>query len=264
MKRTNAIITTANDKDTLFLESDWISIPELNSPVLIVLKTDQIGPEEFGRMKSFLSGQEITKSHRFRFSDDRKSYIVVHGFLRWMLGRHLGIPPEAIEFTCGLYGKPSVSGYFRKMFFNLSHSSGVSVFAFDPDYEIGVDVERINEEFEYEPIVKQFFTQNEGQYILDSGVVSNKRFYEIWTRKEAYLKAVGAGITKGLDVEVLKEKINGNSFLENGTGRMDFLFRTMIYDLHFQIALAMDIDSPGIHAYVIKKTGNRLPINKFL
>jgi phosphopantetheinyl transferase len=262
MKRANAIRTVAENKDKLFPEPDLISIPELNSPVLIVLKTDQIGLTECDRMESFLSGQEIANSLRFHFSDDRKSYIVVHGFLRWMLGRYLGISPEVLEFTRGLYGKPSIQKYSRKMFFNLSHSSGVSVLAFDPEHEIGVDVEKTDAEFEYEPIVRQFFTQEEGQYIRQSEGGSMKRFYEIWTRKEAYLKAVGAGITKGLHVEVLKEKINGNSVLEDGSRREDFLFRTMIFDQHFQIAIAMSADSPGFQTYVIKKNRDGLSINK--
>jgi hypothetical protein len=73
---------------------------------------------------------------------------------------------------------------------------------------------------------------------------------------------VGAGITKGLHVEVLKEKINGNSVLEDGSRREDFLFRTMIFDQHFQIAIAMSVDSPGFQTYVIKKNRDGLSINK--
>jgi phosphopantetheine--protein transferase-like protein len=262
MKSTNVILNTVEAKDTLILESDWNSIPDLNSPVLIILKTNQVGPEKFALMESFLSEQEIAKSRRFRFVHDSKSYIVVHGFLRWILGRYLGISPEAIEFNCGLYGKPAISGYSRKMFFNLSHSSGVSVLAFDPEHEVGVDIEKIDEEFEYDPIVQHFFTHEERQYIQHSKEAEERRFYEIWTRKEAYLKALGTGITKDLHVEVLKEKMSGNRFLENETDRMDFLFRSMIFEQHFEVTLAMSTDSHGIRAYVIKNNGNGLPINE--
>ena len=104
-----------------------------------------------------------------------------------------------------------ITGYTRNIFFNLSHSSGVSLLAFDPGSEIGVDVEMIDEEFDYEPIVKRWFTPEEGKYIWQSKENSRIRFYELWTRKEAYLKAIGEGITKNLGIEVLDSKIHHHS-----------------------------------------------------
>jgi phosphopantetheine--protein transferase-like protein len=254
MKNTDTIITTSEKPDNIFLESDWSSLPDLNSPVLIILKTDEVNPEEFNRFESFLSEQEIAKSRRFRFSKDRKSYTVVHGFLRQMLGSYLEISPETIEFDHGLFGKPSISGYSRKLFFNLSHSSGVSALAFDPEHEIGVDIERIDEKFEYEPIVRHFFTKEEMRYIQHSKEEAEKRFYEIWTRKEAYLKAVGKGITKDLHVEVLKEKMKGNPATDTDLNQADFLFRTMIFEQQFQITLAMNEHSTGIRTYIHHKS----------
>jgi|GEM_PF-999557 4'-phosphopantetheinyl transferase len=262
MSRINPIAYTAESQDSFFRESDWLFLPELDSSVLIVLRTEQFGTEELTRLGSFLSKEEIAKSRRFRFYQDRTSYIVVHGLLRWILGRHLGIPPKSVEFTYGLSGKPSITGYSSKMFFNLSHSSGVSVLAFDPEHEIGADVEKIAEDFEYEPIIDMFFTRKERQYIQILKELSRRRFYELWTRKEAFLKATGTGITKDLSVEVLEEKINGNALMGNPDARMEFLFKSMMYDKKFMITIAMNSDHGKICVFVPGNDTNKLVIHE--
>jgi phosphopantetheinyl transferase len=230
------------------------SFPELNSPALIILKTGAVSHGDLCRLGSFLSKEEKVKSLRFRFARDRKSYTVVHGILRWMLGRHFGIPPGEVKINYNSYGKPSVSGYPREMFFNLSHSSGVSVLAFDPEHAIGADVEGIDESFGFEPIVHHFFSLDEGQYIFGTEEISRQRFYEIWTRKEALMKAVGVGITENLHFEVLNGKINGNALAGQ------FSFRSVMFEKNFRITLAMGLDSGNIPAFVIGNDENRLTI----
>ncbi len=246
MSRTNLTAQPAENRDSFFRETDWLSLPELNSPAVIVIKTEQSGREELIRLGSFLSEEEMAKSLRFRFNHDRMSYVVVHGLLRWILGKHLGVSPKEIGFSYGVSGKPSITGYDRRMFFNLSHSSGVSVLAFDPGHEIGADVEKISEDFEYEPIVEMFFTNKERAYIHDLKELSRERFYELWTRKEAFLKATGAGITKDLRVEVLEDKMTGNAISGQPGKQMDLLFKSMIYDNNYRITLALNPGSSGI------------------
>ena len=260
MRKINPVIYTSEAPGSFFRESDWKSLPQLNLPVVIILKTDQFGDKELTRLGSFLSEKEIAESRRFQFLHNKISYIVVHGLLRWMLGRYLGIPPKAIEFTYGLSGKPYLYGYSRRMFFNLSHSSGLSVLAFDPEYEIGVDVEKIDEEFDYEPIVKLFFTKKEGRYIRKTKEEWRERFYEIWTRKEAYLKAIGVGITENLNVEVLKERMKGNVLKEKKNIQMDFLFKSIIYEKNFRITLAMSTCSSNIRIFVLGNNENKVKI----
>ena len=157
MNRAKPVMKFSESPTNFFRESDWDSLPELSSAVIIILKTEQFSSEEIDRLESFLSEEETGKSKRFRFFNDKRSYIIVHGLLRWMLGRHFGISPKAIEFTYNLNGKPSISGYSGNMFFNLSHSSGVSILAFDPENEIGADVEKVDEKFDYELIVQHIF-----------------------------------------------------------------------------------------------------------
>jgi phosphopantetheine--protein transferase-like protein len=239
-----------------------ILFPELRSPLLIVVQTDAVQPDEAVWLGSFLSAKETVKSQRFRFSHDRLSYIVVHGLLRWVLGRHMGISPDAVEISYNSFGKPYVSGYFPEIFFNLSHSSGLSVLAFDPGNEIGVDVERIEDDFEYDPIVQQFFTKEEGRYIQQVKAESRNRFYELWTRKEAFLKAVGTGITENLQTEVLKENIQDNTISEQGYIRKDFVFIQRMYGRNFRVTVAMSPHSGNLHEHIIGKFENGPSISK--
>ncbi|MGA3014554.1 MAG: 4'-phosphopantetheinyl transferase superfamily protein [Bacteroidales bacterium] len=244
-------LETVDHSNFIFRESEWNSIPEINIPLLIILKTDHFGVEEQTRLSSFLSEDEIIKNRRFRFLRERTSYTVIHGLLRWILGKHLGIEPRTIDFKFGTNRKPYITGYTRNIFFTLSHSSGVSLLAFDPRNEIGADVEMIDQEFDYEPIVKRWFTQEEVRYIGQSKEISRKRFYELWTRKEAYLKAIGEGITKNLSIEVLENKITNQSLVGNEGQHGDFILESMIYDRNYQITVALNENSSKLRIFAI-------------
>jgi 4'-phosphopantetheinyl transferase len=262
MNMLNDSIHTAQIPLIPFGDPDMKLFPELNTPVLIVVKTDSVPLDLIEKYRGFLSKEETAKSWRFRFDRDRVSYILVHGLLRWMLGRHFGISPQVVEITYNSFGRPSVSGYSRQVFFNLSHSSGVSALAFDPENEIGVDVERIDDEFDFEPIAQMFFSKKEKQYIQHSKENSRNRFYQLWTRKEALLKAVGIGISENLHVEVLKEIIKWKTVSENESGHKEFLFRSMLFEQNYRITLAMNAESETPHGYVIGINEKGLPINE--
>jgi 4'-phosphopantetheinyl transferase len=246
MDRKSQLTEIVDHPNFIFRESEWNSIPELNTPLLIILNTNHFGIEEQSRLGSFLSEEEIKKSRKFRFLRDQKSYTVIHGLLRWILGRHLEIEPRTIEFKFGTNGKPCISGYSRKMFFNLSHSSDVSLLAFDPGNEIGADVEKIDERFDYKPIVKRWFTTEEIKYLGQSKEISRTRFYELWTRKEAYLKAIGEGITKNLSTDMLENKINNHSLAGNEGQKGDFIIESMKYNRNYQISIALNENSPKL------------------
>jgi 4'-phosphopantetheinyl transferase len=178
---------------------------------LVIISNSDFHPEEIRRLGELLTPEERLKSLRFRFPHDRDSYIIVHGLLRQLLGEYLDVPPVSVSIGYNAYGKPYLTGDPGRMFFNLSHSAGVSVLAFDPANEIGVDVEQIRKNFEYRPIVDRFFSDDDKRYLDSPGKEPVLRFYEIWTRKEALLKAFGTGITENLDINVFSLKDPGFS-----------------------------------------------------
>jgi 4'-phosphopantetheinyl transferase len=249
MNKLNAIVGTGPNPEAFMMESEQSSIPDLNHPVLIILKTECFSKEDIAGFGSLLSENETAKSLRFKFTNDSISYILVHGYLRWMLGRHFNIDPKSVVIDYNSYGRPFVSGCSGQVYFNLSHSKGLSVLAFDPDNEIGVDVEKMDMEFEYQPIVQHFFTKNEERYIENSNGKSRQHFYELWTRKEAFLKALGIGITENLGVEVLKESIPERVIKDDGSMGKGYLFKTMMYEEDFMITVALNLNSTPVLAF---------------
>jgi len=159
-----------------------------------------------------LSPTERERAARFKFAQDRKRYLISHAALRSILGVYLGMDPALIAFAAGPAGKPKLAPSLagREIEFNLSHSGEVALVAVSRGKEIGIDVERIREDFEFEPIAQRFFTANEVAALRClPGDLQREAFYRCWTAKEALLKAKGTGLSGALD-EVHIEAAGGS------------------------------------------------------
>lgn len=149
-----------------------------------------------------LAPDEWDKAARFYFEKDRERYVVTRGLLRAILGRYLGLEPAQLRFSYGPYGKPRLSGGSGAgaLRFNLSHSHGLALFAVSRGREIGIDVERVRPEFAGERIAEQFFSPREVAARRALPPESRvEAFFNCWTRKEAYVKARGQGLSLPLD-----------------------------------------------------------------
>ena len=142
--------------------------------------------------RPLLSDNELERAERFRFEHLRRRYTIAHGFLRDVLGRYLGRPPQELVFETGEHGKPFIPG--TALQFNLSHSEELAACAVTSGRSVGVDVEFIRDVPELDAIATRFFTGGERERI---GRADDRRqaFFECWTRKEAYIKAVGGGLS---------------------------------------------------------------------
>lgn len=162
---------------------------------------DQHASEYFSFVQA-LSIDELMRAGRFQSQNDRYRFIVRHGMLRIILGCYLCVKPSAIQFCHGKNGKPAITETFGKgtIHFSLSHSNGVALFAFAHNHELGVDIEHIRDVSEMEQIVERFFSIKENE-VLRSLPESQKReaFYNGWTCKEAFVKALGDGLSLPLD-----------------------------------------------------------------
>jgi 4'-phosphopantetheinyl transferase len=151
--------------------------------------------------ESFLSADELARANRFHFTEDRTHFVVARGLLRNLLAAYLGINCAELRFSYGAKGKPFLllDGQ-TQINFNLSHSHGRAAFAFSRGRELGVDLEYVKEDFEAELIATRFFSRSE---ILALRAVPaelrNQAFFTCWTRKEAYIKARGEGLSMPLD-----------------------------------------------------------------
>lgn len=151
------------------------------------------------KFRRTLASDEIDRANRFHFERHRRDFVVGRGLLRELIGRYVGAKPESLEFSYGAYGKPALNspGQLR---FNMSHSGGVALFAFTEKRDVGIDVEQIRADFASEDIARRFFSAVEVECL--SGLPDEEKvaaFFRCWTRKEAYIKAIGKGLSQSLD-----------------------------------------------------------------
>lgn len=158
------------------------------------------------RFKETLSKNELARAARFRFEKDRSRYIAAHGFLRKLLGAYLSIPACELEFEHSAKGKPILAGPAAgsRTQFNLAHSDHLALVAIARDAPVGIDIERIRLLPDAEELVTRFFSERERlRFKTLPEEQRNIAFFNLWTRKEAWLKATGEGISTFLDqVEV--------------------------------------------------------------
>ncbi|MDQ3101821.1 MAG: 4'-phosphopantetheinyl transferase superfamily protein [Bacteroidota bacterium] len=154
--------------------------------------------------EQLLDQDEKERAARFRFPIDRERYIIGHGLLRKLLSRYTGIDPIEIRTIRGKFGKPYLPD--RSIEFNLSDTKDAVLIAF-ARHEIGADLETMNRMVDHLKVAEHYFTPNEIDSIKSAGD-HKRRFLELWTRKEAVLKASGVGIMDDLRVLEVHAELN--------------------------------------------------------
>jgi 4'-phosphopantetheinyl transferase len=151
------------------------------------------------RLAQVLADDERARAERFRFERDRTRFVVGRGTLRTILSRYLCSVPEGTHFCYGEYGKPALAqGDIR---FNLAHSQDLALYAIVRGQEIGVDLECIHPIAEIDQIVGRYFSARErAVFRVFPARQIPETFLRFWVCKEAYLKAVGCGLSGPLDM----------------------------------------------------------------
>jgi 4'-phosphopantetheinyl transferase len=152
-------------------------------------------------LRPLLAVDEISRADRFHFDKDRNHYIVARGLLRKLLASYLDTEAAKLNFSYAEKGKPFLPrGQYGAINFNLAHSHGLAVYAFSIERELGVDLEFVREDFGGEQIAARFFSSGEIDVLRTvSADLKNEAFFNCWTRKEAYIKARGEGLSMPLD-----------------------------------------------------------------
>lgn len=156
------------------------------------------GKEASESLLDLLSLEEQRQAHRFYSAGNRDAYIIAHGTLRKVLAAYTGLPPSEIEYGYSKTGKPYLANapHGREIGFNMSHDDRIVCYAVAVDQDVGIDVERIKPSFDWRPIVQAYFTREEAEWIERYPAdARNRKFFELWTRVEALLKADGAGLS---------------------------------------------------------------------
>ncbi len=160
-----------------------------------------VSPEKSAYFKSLLSLDEKGRADRFQRKTDAERYTAARGSLRSLLGAYLAIEPERLQFAYDAFGKPRLVGEVApsSLSFSVSHSDDLGLFGFVRGHRIGVDLERARTDIDVEDLAKRYFSLNEFQKLCSLPADQRREaFYCGWTRKEAYLKGRGEGLSYGL------------------------------------------------------------------
>jgi len=157
-------------------------------------------PEE-AQWAPILSTDEQARAARFRLQEHRQYFIAARAILRQVLAAYLAADPKDLVFIYSAKDKPALGGaHADALSFNVSHSGDIALFAFTRSRQIGVDVELIRHNFDNAAIAQRFFSPVEQQQLAALAPAQrDDAFFRCWTRKEAYIKATGEGLSLPLD-----------------------------------------------------------------
>jgi 4'-phosphopantetheinyl transferase len=163
----------------------------------------EVGDPLLNRLREILADDERQRAERFHFEKDRRHFTAARGAMRILLAAYLDYRPGEVRFAYSNYGKPRLTDESNEsdLRFNLSHSHGLALLAVTRGREIGVDVERLRDmEQDGEPLAQRFFSPREAAVLRSlPPQLRREAFFHCWTRKEAYIKAQGQGLSLPLD-----------------------------------------------------------------
>jgi 4'-phosphopantetheinyl transferase len=208
-------VSSSDSKKISHVDFDLSTVNRLsaNEVHLWRIHLDNIAPAE-SRWRSILSSDELARATRFHFVRDRQSFTATRALLRIILGTYVGCGPAGITFVYTERGRPLISPQHGDtgLQFTVSHSGTRALLAFAKSRQVGVDVEQIRTNFDFEAIAQRYFSPAE-QKALATMQTSElfTGFFRCWTRKEAYIKAHGLGLSfplRDFDVSIKRGEKN--------------------------------------------------------
>lgn len=208
------------------------------------------GEEELSAAADILSADERGRAARFHRESDRRHFVVAHAVLRRILSGYLGTEPQHISLDLNPFGKPHLNNDAGNpdLRFSLSHSGGSALYAFAVGREVGVDLEWIEPEFATMTLVRNLFAPEEVSALSSlRGDAFVQAFYRCWTRKEAYVKARGCGLSLPLTDFVVSVRADDDPLLVVDRSIPDELARWRLVDVPgfagFAAALAFESET---------------------
>ena len=202
---------SCDDVGQMKITSETSSVTCSFAPHAPILRNDQVHvwqalldetPSQVDCFLRSLAADERARADRFYFERDRQHYIVARGTLRTILSYYSNRPPQSLSFRYGAHGKPALAAEpgEEAIRFNASHSHGVALFAISSGREVGIDLEYMRADSEIEQVARRFFSRQEISTLLALPADLRRcAFFHCWTRKEAYIKARGEGLSLALD-----------------------------------------------------------------
>jgi 4'-phosphopantetheinyl transferase len=185
------------------LKVEWLTPPDppvINDEEVHVWRIDHsdfvpLYPE----LVSLLSADERQRLERYHFVKDRNRFAIGRGILRRILAHYSGAKPSELSFSYNSLDKPYLEGQQKRLSFNISFSKGIQLAAIASNMSVGIDVEFIDTSFPALEVAKQYFSREEITSLRDlQPDLQTAAFFDCWTKKEAYTKGVGEGLSHPL------------------------------------------------------------------
>jgi 4'-phosphopantetheinyl transferase len=153
------------------------------------------------RYDALISAEERATQARFRFAKDRRRYLITRALVRTVLSRYRAVPPERWTFSVGPHGRPAIATtHSCPLEFNISHSADLVMLGITSDRTLGIDVESmVAREVDVDGLDRYFAPQERAALLALPPLARRRRFFELWTLKESYIKARGMGLAIPLD-----------------------------------------------------------------
>jgi 4'-phosphopantetheinyl transferase len=201
-------------------------------------------------LRALLSQDERDRADRFYFERDRVRFVLCRGILRRLLAHHLQIPPNRVQFAYNAYGKPGLAGDnpAQTLCFNVSHSQQTALFAMTLNRSVGVDLEYVRP-VEVLQLADRFFSEAETQWLRSLPAPEQPTaFFQLWTAKEAYLKAIGTGLSQLAQIEI-NFAAEPPQLIDRSTQKplTNWTIQPLQSDLTCVAHLAIEVQNPIIH-----------------
>lgn len=221
--------------------------------IWLVDQRTSLSNQELQQCHDWLSPEEWHRAQRFVFTRDRERFIQAKVLQRAVLSRYYpAIPPHQWVFDFNQHGKPHIANTTSEaLYFNLSHTDGMIALAVTRIGEIGIDVESVNRNNDLRSLADYCFTEIEQDYLYkDDEQEFERRFFTLWTLKEAVVKAVGVGISLGLKRFEFQVKGESTSVspLPSPHPQQWFLHKTQLSEHTLALAVATEL-SPQVQVY---------------
>jgi len=197
---------------------------------------------------SCLAAEELARAERFKVEPARQDFLISHCLLRQTLSRYLQTDAGSIRYRYGEHGKPHLhSPAHNDLNFSLSHSGDRLLIAICHGSEIGVDIEKIQEQSNPLQLANHFMSREEAQRLarLTDPVAQRALFFSLWTRKEAYIKALGKGFFHALDKTAMQEVTCGR-YMPISEEHCDYRVIDLDIADDYKAAVAVRMDSGSL------------------
>ena len=219
-------------------------------------------PLAYSVVEAVLSPDERRRAKCFIRDDLRRRWTVAHGALRMILAAYTGTPPGCLVFGTGPWGKPKLKGTASRIGFNLSHTGHLALIAISSEHEVGIDAETIRPNLDWRELSERFFASAEASEIKSlAPEIRIAAFFACWTRKEAFIKAIGRGLSMPLDsfrVTVRPDFPPRLVWLEGNQREPDKWSFEDMSESGVAAAVAVRHHSPSVHRYTFSVSSDQL------